>query len=159
MEGVQVESAVRVHNGEAQDRHTNERKHDGSKENESNCDDNKKIGHANGNPKGNINENRTVQDGHLKAIPAYRSIQERFYRSLIAVIFGSIVSLLVTSFVTILWYSAQSNMSWREIVLRNWFTRAVTLAALVGVAVSIQASIAASKMASLLIEGARCPIG
>lgn len=58
-----------------------------------------------------------------------------------------------TTFLSFLWYSAASNPLWRRIVLAGWMTRSATLSAVIlRVAISIQAGIATSMMASLAIE-------
>ncbi|KAF2680708.1 hypothetical protein K458DRAFT_434273 [Lentithecium fluviatile CBS 122367] len=67
----------------------------------------------------------------------------------------STISLLATiAFLAYLWNSNDSNSTWRKIVLTNWITRSATLSALVlRIAVSVQAGIVTSMLASLILEG------
>ncbi|KAI1408414.1 hypothetical protein F5Y13DRAFT_204766 [Hypoxylon sp. FL1857] len=72
---------------------------------------------------------------------------------------GSILTLLVIAFLIFLWAGEgpaggqQSTRPWRQIMLRDWATRAVTLSALVLRSVAAaQASVCTSLVAALLLE-------
>jgi hypothetical protein len=107
------------------------------------------------------NENDSGEDGegslqrspkaHLKPPPA----RKRFSMYLISATITSTIFLLVSiALLSFLWRSSDSNTAWRVIVLANWTTRMVTLSALaLRIAVSVQAGIATSMLASLIIEG------
>jgi hypothetical protein len=72
---------------------------------------------------------------------------------LVTAILSTIMLLATVAFVTLLWFGTESNQLWRRIVFADWTTRAITLSALIlRSAVSLQAGIATSMIAALIIE-------
>ncbi|KAE9364718.1 hypothetical protein N431DRAFT_431530 [Stipitochalara longipes BDJ] len=66
---------------------------------------------------------------------------------------GTICILAATGFLWFLWLADYRNSTWHQIVYNNWFTRCVSLSALViRTAVSLQSSAATSMIASLALE-------
>ena len=81
-------------------------------------------------------------------------LRKRFSTSLIIAAFTSLVLLLsIVSVLTFLWHGNDTNQAWLDLVLANWVTRSVTLSALgLRIAISLQAAIATSMLASLVLE-------
>jgi len=58
-------------------------------------------------------------------------------------------------FLAFLWYGDESNPTWQKIALANWVTRSVTLAAIVlRASISLQAGVATSMLAAIILETA-----
>ena len=65
----------------------------------------------------------------------------------------SVVILGGAGFLSFLWFGDYTNKSWREIMIRNWVTRAVSISALfLRTAVDFQAAVATAMLVSLLLE-------
>jgi hydrogenase maturation factor len=57
------------------------------------------------------------------------------------------------SWITFLWFAADSNSTWKNIALAGWTTRSIAIAAvLLRTTVTTQAGIASSMLASILLE-------
>lgn len=67
---------------------------------------------------------------------------------------ASVAIVAVVAFLSMLWWADETNGTWHSIVVNDWFTRAITLATLVlRFAISMQAAIATSMLAAIVIEG------
>jgi hypothetical protein len=82
------------------------------------------------------------------------STWEKFgWLSSIFLVGGLVVLLAAIGFLAFLWFGNWSNHTWNNIATQNWFTRAVSLSALaVRNAVSLQAGVATSMLASVALE-------
>jgi len=83
------------------------------------------------------------------------SLTKRFSTYIRVATCASVVLLLATiGFLIFLWHSDESNPTWRRLVLTNWITRSATLAAIaLRASISLQAGLATSMLASLILEG------
>jgi hypothetical protein len=81
--------------------------------------------------------------------------RQRITVYVIFVMVASTLMLVATAaFISFLWFGNQSSRLWRKIALSEWMPRAITLSALiVRLAVSLQAGLTTSMLASLVIEG------
>jgi hypothetical protein len=69
-------------------------------------------------------------------------------------------SLAFVGYISFLWFAADSNLFWKNIALAGWTTRTIAIAAVVlRTSVTVQAGIASSMLAGILLEdpGIRLP--
>jgi general stress protein CsbA len=67
----------------------------------------------------------------------------------------SVVGLLAfCGYITFLWFAANDNTTWKNIALAGWMTQSIAVAAVVlRTAITIQAGLASSMIAGILLEG------
>lgn len=67
---------------------------------------------------------------------------------------GLLGILAFVSYISFLWFAADDNMAWKNIALAGWTTRSIAVAAVVlRTATTVQAGIASSMLAGILLEG------
>lgn len=94
-----------------------------------------------------------VPDTSIRSGPKLHLIQHRFTPFLLVMMgFSTVLLFFAVGWIAFLWFGSE-NPTWTHLVHSNWMTRSITLSALaVRISVSLQAGIATSMLASLVIE-------
>ncbi|KAI9859413.1 MAG: Mitochondrial outer membrane protein iml2 [Trichoglossum hirsutum] len=88
--------------------------------------------------------------------PVYSAAEKLGWQATGILIGGTIGILASVMFLTFVWFSSSNNKTWRRVAVANWFTRVVTISALIlRAAASFQAALATSMLACLAMENAQ----